>query len=360
LEQGAALNAVDGDFDMTTPTIDTGRMSLGQSDIKAKLRSGVLSADLPNMALYGGSGRMAAQVNAAGTTPSVSLDMGLNNLGAQGFLGAVAGFTNATGSTATSLKITGQGRTQAQIMKSLSGQGDFKMLDGKISGVDLEALMSGLDQAFASKSLPGGIGASEITAFKDIIGLFEIENGVASINKFSLKGLGVLAEGGGAIDIGAQKIDFSLRPRLTGKSASDIAAFGIPIRVQGGFGDVSIGLDSDLVAKIAAERARVKAGALIEKEVGGALGGILGGVIGGQTPAGAPTPIQPDVSDQPNAPVQEEAQTPTASPAPASPPVTVKEQAEEKAEEAVKDLLGGLFGGKKKQPEESAPDPKDE
>jgi len=79
-----------------------------------------------------------------------------------------------------------------------------------------------------------------------------------------------MAEGGGSIDVGSQTIDFSLRPRLTGKSASDLAAFGIPIRVQGGFGDVKIGLDSDLVAKIAAERARVEAGALIEKEVGGA------------------------------------------------------------------------------------------
>jgi len=62
---------------------------------------------------------MVAEVNAASAVPSISLDMGLNSLGAQGFLGAVAGFTNATGTTGTSLKIQGQGRTQAQIMKSL-------------------------------------------------------------------------------------------------------------------------------------------------------------------------------------------------------------------------------------------------
>jgi len=301
---------------------------------------------------------MVAEVNAASAVPSISLDMGLNSLGAQGFLGAVAGFTNATGTTGTSLKIQGQGRTQAQIMKSLTGGGDFKIIDGKISGVDLQTLMSGLDQAIMSRSLPGGIGASEVTAFKDIIGLFKIENGVASVEEFSLQGLGVMAEGGGSVDVGSQTIDFSLRPRLTGKSASDLAAFGIPIRVQGGFGDVKIGLDSDLVAKIAAERARVEAGALIEKEIGGALGGLLGGVIGGQQPAqgnstdGAETPA----SEEPAA-AQAPLQAPSQVPGESAPEASPKEQVEEKAEEAVKDLLGGLFGSKKKEEPEPEPQP---
>lgn len=350
----AALNSVNGDFNLTTPNIITGRIAMGQSDINAKLRAGILTADLPNMALYGGSGRVAAQVNAAGATPSVTFDMGLNNLGAQGFLSAVAGFTNATGATGTSLKFSGQGRTQAEIMKSLSGQGDFKIVDGKISGVDLQALMSGLDQAFASKTLPGGIGASQVTQFKDIVGLFEIEKGVASINKFSLQGLGVMAEGSGALDLGAQKIDFNLRPRLTGKSASDLASFGIPIRVQGGFGDVKVGLDTEMVAKIAAERARLKAGELIEKEVGGALGGILGGVVGGQKAPAEAAPNEAPVSPETSVGAP---QSPATVPAPATPQDALKNQAEQKAEEAVKGLIGGIFGSKKPQP---APTPKPE
>ena len=95
-----------------------------------------------------------------------------------------------------------------------------------------------------------------------------------------MSGFGVLAEGAGQIDLGAQTVDFSLRPRLTGTNANALGSFGIPIRMKGKFGATSVGLDSDLLSQIVAEKAKAEAAKLIQNQVGGQLGGVLGGVIG--------------------------------------------------------------------------------
>ena len=357
----AFLKSIDGDFTLSTPNIILERLSVDESKASAKIRAGVLTADVPNLALYGGLGRMTATLNAAGSMPSVSLEAGLDDLNSNKFLAAIAGFTNATGEGGTVLKIAGQGRSQADIMASLNGSGDFKLVNGQVSGVDLGELLTGLDQALTSRSLPGGIGANYQTKFKDIIGLFTIENGVVKIGKFSLSGLNVLAEGQGEIDLGAQNIDFSLRPRLTGEAASNIAAFGVPVRFKGGFGNVSAGLDTDMLGKIAAQRAKAEAQSLVKEKIGGQVGGaagdLLGVVLGGETPAGGDVP-DGSSADKPSetevvtdllggllgkTPAEK---TPAGDAGAASPETPKTEKAP-----SLEDALGGLFGKSKKEKE---------
>ncbi len=314
-----ALKTVNGSFVINTQNIITDRLSLGQSNISAKLNNGVLKADVPNLLMYGGAGRLDLTFDATDSVPAFNMDMSFDRLNTNSFLSALAGFTQASGESGTAFTLAGRGRSQAEIMKSLSGQGNFKIIEGQISGVDLGELLTGLDQALTSRQLPGGIGQSYATKFRDIVGQVKIENGVASIDQFALSGFGVLAEGAGKIDLGNQTIDFSLRPRLTGESASNLAAFGIPIQIAGGFGDTSVGLDTNFIGKIAAEKAKAEAAALVQERVGGPLGGVLGGVLGGGTSQGNTSTQQPGTSE-----------------GPASRP--------QSTEETVTNVLGGLLG----------------
>jgi hypothetical protein len=183
-----------------------------------------------------------------------------------------------------------------------------------------------------------------------LAGLVKIENGVASINSFSLKGLGVLAEGSGKIDLGNQTIDFGLRPRLTGESASNIAAFGIPIEVKGSFGAVKVGLDTDMLGRIAAQRARAEASNLIKDRVGGTAGDILGGLVNGSSPSGTTAPKNTDevVGDILGGLLgnkESPAQTPQTQPSEAKDPDA---KASEAKEPTVEDALLSIFGSKKK------------
>ncbi|MEP3891111.1 MAG: AsmA family protein [Hellea sp.] len=350
----APLRAVDGDFTLNTPNVKTDRLTMGQSKITAELRGGVMTANMPNIALYGGLGRMIAVLDGSRAEPRISLDVGLNDLNSNSFLSSVAGFTQAQGELGSSFKIKGRGATQAAIMKSLNGAGDFKLLNGQVSGVDLSSLLTGLDQALTSRTLPAGIGPSHITKFQDLAGLVKIENGVASINSFSLKGLGVLAEGSGKIDLGNQTIDFGLRPRLTGESASNIAAFGIPIEVKGGFGAVKVGLDTDMLGRIAAQRARAEASNLIKDSVGGTAGDILGGLVNGSSPSGTTAPKNTDevvgnilggLLGNKETPAETPAGTPQTQPSEAKDP---NAKAPDAKEPTVEDALLSIFGSKKK------------
>lgn len=321
----AMLRAVDGDFKINTPDMITDRLTMGAANVDATLRSGKLTARIPKLNMYGGLGNATAVLDAAGSIPTVALDMSMNDLQTNKFLAAVAGFTNATGEGQSGVSIRGSGRSQAEIMKSLTGQGDFKIENGKISGVDLQQLLTDLDTALASRSLPSGIGTQYVTEFNRIRGLFKIENGIARVNDFDLGALGVAAKGGGSIDLGNQNIDFSLQPRLTGKSASDLASFGIPIRIQGGFGGVKAGLDTDMLGQIVAAQAKARLQKELTDKVGGQAGSIIGGILGGQT--GSQSTGQGTTAPKP--------------------------------EDAVTDLLGGLLGSQTK-PAQTDPSQKTE
>ena len=346
------LRSVDAELDLKASSVKLTRLSLGPTTMDVTLKDGRLSGDIPALSLYGGKGRAAFALDASGAVPRVSLNASLGDLESQGFLGAVAGFAKATGTAGTSVNITGSGLSQADIMASLDGTGDFKVLNGSIQGIDAQAFLTGLDTALRSRALPGGIGADYQTKFRDLLGAFTVTDGVARIDRFTLDGLGVAVEGSGAVDLGAQTIDFRFRPRATGDAARGIAAFGVPVRFSGGFGSAKAGLDAEFLGQIAAERARLEASRAVRDRVGGPVGDIIGGVIGGSSPAsgGAEQPTTPRDAvggvlggilgggSKPSTPAPD----PTPTETPATPPTPPAEQAD-----SVEDAVLGIFGIRK-------------
>lgn len=329
------LRAVNADLELSTPFVKTDRLELGQSKIKAIVKNGKLTAKVPGAQLYSGTGDITLVLDGSGSVPAASMDVALNSLSAPSFLGAAAGFDKVTGTTSTTLSVSGQGATQAALMKSLNGSGDFKLSEGALKGIDLGALLGGIETAWTNRSLPAGIGPGQSTQFRDLLSGFNIQGGVVTVKDFTLSGQGISAEGGGTLDVGNQKVDFSLRPRLLDENGrpkgNGLAGFGIPVRLAGNFNSVKAGLDTDLLKDIVAARAKAKAADEIKDRVGGPLGNILGGVLGGGTqpnPAPAPAPeTPPEAAGTENAPVD---------PAP-------KEKSDE---EKALDLIGGLFGKK--------------
>lgn len=284
------LKLVDGVFNISTPNIVTDRLSLGQSNITAHLTNGRLKADLPNLSLYGGSGHANILLDASKTIPEFTLDLTIDKVEGNSFLGAVSGLTKVTGTADTTLSIEGIGKTQFEMMKSLSGTGQFGLSGGEIKGIDVVKFTTGLDEAFKTKALPQGIGAEQTTEFRALRSLFAIKNGVVTINEFNMSATGLAAKGAGQIDLGNQTIDFKLRPRLTSENAGNIAAYGIPLQFSGGFGSAKAGLDNQFLGDIIKARAKAEAAKHVQGQVKGPLGDILGSVIGGNTPSKAPSP----------------------------------------------------------------------
>lgn len=328
------LRAIDADLSLTTPNIKLSRLSLGATQARALLTNGVLTTTIPEVGLYGGSGNATFVLDGRDEEPKIEMTAGLNSLEAQNFLGAVAGFTQASGMGATEISLSGRGISQEAIMQSLTGQGNFTVKDGSISGIDAGEFLTGLQQALTARSLPGGFGPTKTTDFKNLIGNFSMTNGVAKIDAFALSAAQVQVEGSGQIDIGNQTLDVRLRPKTVGDNAKGLAAFGIPLRFSGPFGATKPQLDSEFLGQVIQARAAAEAQSLISKQIGGTggdvVGGVLGSILGGNksTPPTETTPTQTPEPDQPTEPESEpEVETP---------------------EEKVEDALRGLFGVKKR------------
>jgi len=374
------LKAVDANVTLNSPYVKTGRINLGQTTMRTTLRNGLLQVDVPSVNLYGGGGSFKTVLNANAAVPEVKMDFNLKKLKSEGFLGAVAGFTQATGDADTKISFTGRGRSQSEIIKSLNGNGGVNMVNGSLQGIDTTEFLTGLDSALTSRSLPGGIGAGKITQFNDLIAGFSMENGVATVQKFTINGPQFTVDGEGTVDLGNQLIDFRFLPKPTGSRATGIAQYGIPLRFSGGFGSAKAGLDSGFLSKIVAAQAQQRATDLVKERVGGNLGGVLGGVLGGdQAPAdggsssggglggvlggvlggGSPAPTGNSQSSG-----QQPAQRPSTDDAiggivgglfggggssqPAQQQSQPAPQKQPSAEDALDDIVGGLFGKKKK------------
>jgi len=367
----SALRVMDGNYIVKTPEIIVGPLTFGQTDLNTEVTNGIMTARLPKVNLYGGLGVMTATLDASGDIPKIKLAVTLEDIKSNRFLASVASFTQLEGDGHTLLELTGEGRTQGEIMRSLNGYGDFKVLGGNINGIDLSKFLTGIDQSLTQRVLPQGIGSKYATKFNDMVGKFKVRNGVISIDSFNMQAFDVLASGAGKLDIGNQSVDFSLRPRLTGTDVSDIGRFGIPLRFKGNWGSISTGPDFDLLQNIAIEKAKLKAKKELTNQVGGQLGGVIGGILGvpnepAQPVTGAntetPAPDAPTPSEEPQSDgdilgsvlgqivgTNQDSSTSSEQASQNGEAGTNNEEPKEKKleEKLLDEALGGLFGGKK-------------
>lgn len=366
----SGLSALDSDLTFTAPGIQLTRLEIGQINATASLKNGVFTLNIPAMSLYGGSGLGTLTLDAPNGLPRVRLDAEVSAVSAKEFASASSGFDKVTGTAGLKFSTTGQGASQADIMRSLSGNGSFQVENGSLLGINAEALLSGIDTAITNRQVPQALGLGETTEFKDLDGTFTLTNGQVNLGSFALESGNLSMEGDGSVNMGDQNLDFGLRPKL--KDGSDVASFGVPLRFQGAFGQAKAGLDTSMLTQIATAKARQSAGAAIQDQIGGTFGDILGGVIGGssttteesapedtqtdeviteketvpaettettveETASDTQTPDTPTTEDEASEATQTESETETIS----------EQDAEQATEEQVEELLKGLFGKKK-------------
>lgn len=337
-----ALRALNADIDLQTSSLTLTALALGPTRLKAVLQDGLLSANIPETTLYGGNGRADLVLDGRTDEPSFQLTANLNNLQAQSFLGAVAGFTRTTGDGTTKISLSGSGVSQDAIMKSLTGGGDFTVKDGTITGIDTSEFMTGLQQAFTNRALPGGLGPDKVTQFRDLVGKFSLSNGVATLDDFAIDAVGVGVEGGGQVDLGNQTLDIRLRPRSVGASAQGLAAFGIPLRISGPFTGAKPQLDTEFLGQVVQARAAEEARKAVSDRLGGTGGDVAGAVLGTLFGTRANTPTSSDV-----APTSSEDLSDPPDSAEDTAPEEEKEEQPTTLEDELEDTLRGLFGRKR-------------
>ena len=243
------LKAADANLKIASAGFDAGGFALGQGRYDLTLRAGVLTLVYRDVALYGGKVSGRTSLDASGRTPRVSQNMTISGVDMKALLAAGMGVDRITGTGSLKLDVSSQGASMKAIMSGLAGQGSSTVRDGEITGVDLVAVSRSIKSALT----PNATGRNAKTPFSEAGGSFTLARGVLRNNDFRLINPRVRLDGNGEVDIGAQTINFLVKPSKIGGedgTASQMAYGDIPIafRIVGPWSHVSYQPDAASLA----------------------------------------------------------------------------------------------------------------
>jgi len=279
----AGLRAIDTDLALTVGDLKFQKMQFTNGQLALRLVNGVMDAWLSRVSLYGGAGTARLLVDATGAATKITSQIDVKNIESLPLLTAAIGFDKIEGKGALKAQFVGQGRSQAEIMRTLSGTTSFSFNDGAWRGVNL-AQIARTVQAVISGSATG---SAAKTDFAEFAASFVVAGGVANTTDLRLLNPFVRLDGNGAIDIGAQAINMRLAPRavrtIEGQGGqANVQGLGVPFKITGPWSKPAFAPDLGNLVQSQVQRA-------LERNNLGGLGAVLGQPKTGQTtPAANP------------------------------------------------------------------------
>ena len=337
----ASLNNIDADFDISTDAVYVNDLEFGESRIKLLVDSGRLTAEIPELSMYGGQGSGRVVVNTRGATPSFAGNFDVGAVQAQPLTHDLMKHDNLLGLGSFKLNFAATGASQAAIMRTIDGSGGFDLADGALKGVNIAGLVraageftEGFNPAALQRAVAEARGPQQQTDFSEFLSDFSITNGLVTAPTITLNGPYLSMSGQGTINLAEQKIDLRLLPKgttvLEGQEGGRTVT--IPVRVGGTFAQPTIGIDAESLARTGLQRTLGNVFSNKNEKEDGEEGAedeevdparaIIEGIIGGQ---------KKETGDQPD-----ETQESTATP----------------EETLINEGLNALFGKKKAAPKE--------
>ncbi|WDI30350.1 AsmA family protein [Hyphococcus flavus] len=258
----SSLRNMDAEFDISTDAIFVNNLEFGESRIKLTVDNGRMTAEIPELSMYGGQGSGRMVVNARGSTPSFAGNFDVGAVQAQPFTQDLMKHDNLLGLGSFKLNFEAAGASQAAIMNSVDGSGGFDLADGALKGVNIAAMVravgefqDGFNPAALQRAVSEARGPSEQTDFSEFLSDFSITNGLVNAPTINLTGPYLTMTGAGTVNLAAQTIDIRLSPRgTTTMDGQGGRAVTVPVRVGGTFSQPTIGIDAESLARAGLQR----------------------------------------------------------------------------------------------------------
>ncbi len=253
-----------------------GRLKLGRLKLsgvvmrgitmRLRAKEGVLAVEPFGMALYGGTVEGAASVDVRGETPRFGARIKARSIGVGDLLAAVQGEeAKLRGTGAVTATLTTQGDRVSALKRALDGHVAFSLVDGALRDRRLARTLERVI-AFLQGRKPRPAG--EEILFESVRATGKIRKGVLRNDDLEMITPLVLAKGQGAVDIGAESVDYVLGVALAGGTRDEDRVF-VPITVKGPFDDLSYGVDLQAVAR---DRLRHEAEKQIDEQLQNEIG----------------------------------------------------------------------------------------
>ena len=195
-------------------------------------------ADFARLDAFGG--QLAGQLVANNRNGlSVGGKLTASGVEMQQVLRDLGGVERFSGKADASVEFLGVGASEAAIMRSLSGKGGIGMGQGRIAGIDLDALMT------------SGQGSGGTTVFDSLNATFTMAEGNLVNEDLALLLKNYRADGKGRVGLGARDIDYLFTPvALRARGGQGLA---VPILIKGPWANPRILPDLEGVLKAKAD-----------------------------------------------------------------------------------------------------------
>lgn len=288
----AGLRAMDADLSLSVSDLRFQKMQFTGAQLALRLTNGVADAWLQRVTLYGGTGTARLVLDGSGAAAKLQSQIDVSGIEALPLLSAAIGFDKIEGKGRLKAQFAGQGRSQAEIMRTLGGAASFAFNDGAWRGVNLAQVARTVQATISGAA----VGEAAKTDFAELAATFRVQDGAAVTDDLRLLNPFVRLDGAGMIDIGAQTINMRLSPRavrsIEGQGGTASAqGIGVPFKATGPWSKPAFAPDLGNVVQSEVQRA-------LERNNLGALGGLISGqqktaTPATEDPAATPAPINP-------------------------------------------------------------------
>ena len=272
----SGLKAVNADLKLNADRITFNEIKVGKSALDLSIKNGLLIADLTELALYDGSGKTKVTIDGRGSRPTVRTVSSFDAINAFPLLRDAMSLENLEGIGTLTFNLATSGRSQREMMQTLSGSGELRFVDGAIRGVNLADMVRNVQDAFLGVKNTG----AQKTDFTEMGGTFKIINGVLANSDLSLLGPLVRLTGRGQVNIANRTINYRVIPKvvtsLEGQGGNrDLSGAQVPVQITGSWDNPKFAPDlaALITSGIAGHEAAKEAG---EDPVQGILKGIFG------------------------------------------------------------------------------------
>ena len=201
------LKNLNAQINLRAKQLKAKNLQMGDIDLSADLKDGILNVNLPNSSLYQGKTSLKGQIDGNTSDPKFSITTEGDNVNIGALLIDAMQSNIFAGIAHWKADISGSGFNPPAVYETLNGAGELEVQQGAVSGMDLLQLMS----AARADSLPQtGNETNQLHAK----GTFTMVKGVIGNNDLVLQSPNLEASGKGGISLPQWQIDYRFEPKI--------------------------------------------------------------------------------------------------------------------------------------------------
>jgi len=222
----ALLRSFDAEVSLLAPSAAYLGLTAGPSRLTATLTDGRLEASGGLGLANGGTLGFTTRVDSVVLPPAVSLTLKAENAEMAALLGALAGNAGLGGTGNLAAELSASGTTQEELAATLKGTASLGLPQGQITGLDL----GGLAAMLRSRIVDGWSAAPGGTAFTALSASATLADGIATLENTTLDASGMTIALSGTVDLLRRALDLS-----AALGPEDKSPLPVPVIVAGGW-----------------------------------------------------------------------------------------------------------------------------